>query len=232
MGKPKILAGVLIVAIILAFVYVGNLPLPMNLENKVSDYFGLTVQAATTSGVALSATVSTVLTVSVDNDTNNFGNLTPGTPKYYQLSASLFSNNDIGYNIRVNRNNNPTSTLTLGGLPTTATNTIPDATSWDSTGDGNATTTPGATLSFRVRKTESTQGTCYDSTEETWWGSDNPILSKYAGFPTSTTNIINFNCTSYQSATTTAVYWYRLDAPANQYTGDYSGGITYTITAN
>lgn len=241
MSNSKTLAGLLIGTIILSFLYIGNFSASSNLENNIFGYFGAVVQAATSgnSGVSLTATVGSVLTVSVDNATAAFGNLTPGTPIYTSTTVSIFSNNNTGYNVKINRDNNPTSTLTLDGLPATATNTIPDATSWDSTGNGNATSSTatstgiGEKLSFRVRSTESTGGTCFDASEEqNWWGLDGST-PLYAGFPTSTVNnATTFNCSSFQSATTTAKHYYRLDAPSNQYTGDYSGGITYTAAVN
>jgi len=227
MQKSKTLAGILAGILILTFVYVGNFPVSSDLENEVMDYFGMTVQAATTTGVTLSATINVQLSISVDNASVDFGNLSPGTPIYTSTTVSLNSNNATGYNLKVNRNNAATSTLTLGGS-INATNTIPDYTPlWDSTSDGNATATPSSTLSFRVRSTESTAA-CNSTT---WWGTDGgtPL---YGGFPISATaTSTTFNC-AYQSATTTAKHYYRLDAPGSQYAGAYSGGITFTATVN
>lgn len=238
MSNSKNLASILIGIIILSFVYIGNFSVPLNLESEILDYFGMTVQAATSTGVTLSTIVNVQLTVSVDNASVDFGSLTPGTPIYSSTSLSINTNNPGGYNVKINRNNSTSTTMTLGGLPD-ATNTIPDYTPpWLVTDDGNATsseTSLAANLSFRVRLAETSTSTCGTTASTTaWWGSNDVAgTAKYAGFPTSTTNTTTFNCPTFTSATTTAKHYYRLDAPiVGQYIGSYSGGITFTAIAN
>jgi hypothetical protein len=111
------------------------------------------------------------------------------------------------------------------------TNTFPDYTAWDPTangGNGNATTTPGSTFSFRVNYTGTTSN--YNST---WWGTnDNDGTAKYGGMPVSSQQIMTCNSSSCQNGTTDTIIKYRADAPASQPIGDYSGSITITALPN
>ena len=167
--------------------------------------------------------VSITLTITPSNV--NLGTLIPGIPITVTSTATVTATNaSLGYNLLVKRDS---STSTLSYL----TNTFPDYTAWDPTangGNGNATTTPGSTFSFRVNYTGTTSN--YNST---WWGTnDNDGTAKYGGMPVNSQQIMTCNSSSCQNGTTDTIIKYRADAPASQPIGDYSGSITITALPN
>jgi len=179
--------------------------------------------ATSTGGVTLSTNVQTAITLTLATGTVPFGNLTPGTPVISTTSASIQTNNSSGITLQLNRN---TAGQTL--LHTDATTPFPDATSWNGS-NAALTTAVGANLHFKVANTGTDAG-LYSST---FWGpndTDGAGNAKYAGFPT-TSQTIASNAT-YVSTAQTVVSRYRIDAPATQKSGAYSGGITYTAFAN
>lgn len=179
--------------------------------------------ATSTGGVTLSTSVQAAITLTLATGTVPLGNLTPGTPIFATTSASVDTNNATGLTFQVNRNS-ATSTL----LHTDAATTFPDQTAWNGS---NATTTNilGANLHFKVAATGTDAG-LYSSG---FWGNndtDGAGNARYAGFPTAATTIAS-NAT-YVGSTQTIVSRYRINAPATQKTGTYSGGITYTAFTN
>jgi hypothetical protein len=67
----------------------------------------------------------------------------------------------------------------------------------------------------------------------TWWGagsSCHDALNEYAGFPAVDTNIMEH--TAYSGTATDTSICYRVDTPATQRSGDYTGIVTYTATGN
>lgn len=190
-----------------------------------SPLFTDPAQAATSTGsVTLSTNVQAAITLTLATTSVPLGNLTPGTPLFATTSATIATNNATGMTFAVNRNNNPTTTLVHSDTSTT----FPDATAWNGS---NATTTNliGANLHFKVANTGTDAG-LYNST---FWGpndTDGASNAKYAGFPTSLQTIAATS--SYIGSNQTVVSRYRIDAPATQKTGAYSGGITYTAYTN
>ncbi len=202
---------------------IANLNTPYDAVNnpptKGSWYAGMTAEYS--------------ITLTLSTTTINFGSFSPGMIATATNTLTVETNNPTGFILKVTRDFT-TSTMTLAGLAN-ATNTIPDQTAWNSTGNGNATTTAnldgnGRVLAFRVRYS----GTNTSNYNSTWWGiDDTDANAKFAGFPppSSETNTI-VNRTSSSSPATDTVIFYRLNVPDNQYIGSYSGTITYTVTVN
>lgn len=107
---------------------------------------------------------------------------------------------------------------------------FPDAAPrWDPTANGNAGnagTVPGQTFAFRVQS-----GGTTSNYATTWWGaSDADGTAQYAGFATTSQQIMD--CTTCNSGSTDTVIKYRADAPTSQASGAYTGLITYTALTN
>lgn len=163
-----------------------------------------------------------MMTITVD-PTVNFGVILPeiatitSSAVYVDMPGST-----SGYNLSVKREDS-NSTL---DLTTEAVTDFPDYTDWNNSGSGNATTTPGNNLSFRVKQTGTTSN--YSST---WWGSDDTLVNaKYGGFPAVNTQFMS--CPTCNWGTTATVIDYRASAPINQKSGSYDGMITITALAN
>ena len=124
--------------------------------------------------------------------------------------------------------NSATSTIASGTIA------FPDYTSWGpsgstcASGQGNGTTTPGNTLSFRVASSGTTANYC-----AFWWGaSDSGGTAIYAGVPTTTQIIVNSTSSASQNGTTAVTILYSANAPTSQKATSYTGGVTITAIAN
>ena len=156
------------------------------------------------------------LTLTLGSSSAPLGSLTSGVPAFATTTMSVLAENlTNGYQIQVNR---ASSTATM--THTDATTTIPDFTAWDSSGSGNANSTPAQTLSFRV----STSTANYDAT---WWGSGTPL---FGGIPLVAETVMN--CTGCVNGTTDTSVSYRVDVAPTQKSGAYAGVITYTALSN
>jgi hypothetical protein len=103
---------------------------------------------------------------------------------------------------------------------------FPDATVWNPSGSGNAVTSTGQNLSFRVMQSSTTAN--YNAT---WWGtSDINGQAKYAGFPIASQQFMVCPTCNFGMSTTTISY--RATAPIFQRNGTYDGTITITALAN
>ena len=132
-----------------------------------------------------------------------------------------------GYTLSIQRNS-ATSTIASGTIA------FPDYTPWGpsgstcASGEGNGTTTPGNTFSFRVASSGTTANYC-----SFWWGaSDSGGTAIYAGVPTTTQIIVNSTSSASQNGTTTVTILYSADAPTSQEATNYTGGVTITAIAN
>ncbi|HRY36623.1 MAG TPA: hypothetical protein P5230_01930 [Candidatus Magasanikbacteria bacterium] len=163
-----------------------------------------------------------VMTITID-PTVNFGEILPDIPTFVSSSVYVTMPGSFsGYNLSVKRED-PTSTL---DMITNQVNDFPDYTSWNPSGSGNATTTPGNNLSFRVKQTGTTS-----NFNSAWWGSDDTILNaKYGGFPAINSQFMQ--CLTCNWGTTVTVIDYRASAPLDQKSGSYDGVITITALAN
>lgn len=165
----------------------------------------------------LNLAVTSTITFNLATTTVALGTLTPGSAIISTTSCTITTNAANGWQLLVKRNN-ATATLMHSDLTTA----FPDATAWNGS---NANISPGSNLSFRVYQGGTTAG--YNAT---WWGSDDAQgNAKWAGFPTASVNVAT--TTSYAASAATVVYGFRVDAPATQKTGTYTGGITLTALA-
>lgn len=169
------------------------------------------------------------LTISLDGATEAFPPLTPGTLVATSSIVTIRSANQTGFSLAVRRSN---ATATLR-LTTNTSLTIPDKTNWSpglattSAGNATASTTEPLTLQFRVKQT----GTDTANYASAWWGTDDTTVNAlFAGLPSSDTEIANRSTSAL--ATTTISVLYNLNVPSTQPSGDYSGDVVYTVTAN
>ena len=166
----------------------------------------------------LNLTVTSTLTFNLATSTIALGTLTPGTAIISTTTCTITTNAANGWQLLVKRNS-ATSTL----MHSDGTTAFPDATAWN--GSDNATISPGSNLSFRVYSGGTTAG--YNSS---WWGTDDSGNAKWAGFPP-TTSVNIAVATGYSASAATVTYGFRVDAPATQKTGSYTGQITLTALA-
>lgn len=179
--------------------------------------------------VCASAAAPTSMTFTTDSGSEAFPAVTPGTVSATSSILSVTTSNATGFVVSLARDN-AAGTMALAGFPSTL---IPDKTAWSpgvattSAGNATASTTQPETLQFRVRQA----GTDVPNYASAWWGSDDTTANAlFAGFPSSAQTIIN-RSTAAGSGTTSYVL-YNLNVPVTQTNGSYSGGLTYTATAN
>jgi hypothetical protein len=198
-------------------------------------------------GEAVSLTVTVSSALSFTSSTDQFGTLTPGTFKIATTTLSVTTNANDGYNITLYGDDQSTSD-TVMDLTTNASTGITDQTEWipgggitpATTTTGNAVVrgsldSSGDVLAFRVYS--STTPAFYSTS---WWGATNLVgVAKWAGIPSSTVQRRIGNVQSkgggnsvYNSSEQLITIAYYLDVPTTQVAGSYSGGLTYTATAN
>jgi len=202
-------------------------------------FAGFYAKRAYGEAVNLTATIQSSLTFTTATD--QFGTLTPGTYSIATTTLIVTTNNVAGWNITLSGDDQGTNN-TVMDLDTDPNVGITDQTEWI---PGSATTTPGNAvtranldnsgdvLAFRVMSASSTNGTAFLSTA--WWGnSDADGTALWAGIASSTVQrkIGDAGSGSYSSSPHINTVQYYLDVPATQKTGNYSGGLTYTATAN
>lgn len=178
-------------------------------------------------GVTLETNIQTIFTFSIDSNTLDLGDLVPGIPVSGTSVLGVETNNETGFNIIVARNDSDT-TLDLG---TDDTVNITDQADWNSNNPNavikDSLDNSGDVFAFRVKETGTDSGN-YNSI---WWGdTDGDSDALFAGIPYPAKTIINR--TSVSSPLTDSIVEYYLDVSANQETGAYDGGVTYTATAN
>lgn len=178
-----------------------------------------TKSATATDQVNLSVSVTQALTLGCGADVN-FGTLTPGVAVTGTSTCSV-TTNAVGYTLNVKRDDADTTM----DLDSDATKNITDKTAWTSA-TPNGGTWSGTGLGFRVKQTGTNSG--YNST---WWGTDDTAPNaKYAGLPSSYDKILEYG--SYSATATDTVIEYKLDVPASQPSGAYSGTVTFQAVGN
>ncbi|MDP2736929.1 MAG: hypothetical protein Q8O59_04105, partial [bacterium] len=181
--------------------------------------------------ITIAAAGGSYLYFSVDSGNETFPTVEPGAVSATTTILTARTNNAAGFNITVIRDDADTTM----DLTTDAAVNIPDKTNWNPTtnvcanNDGNATasTTEPLTLQFRIRY----NGTDAANYCSNWWGTDDTTANaKFAGFPSAAQQLINRSSSAVASSTSYVLY--NLNVPSTQKTGSYTGGITYTATAN
>lgn len=173
-------------------------------------------KSATTDQIDLSVEVASAIGIVCPNP-SAFGTLTAGTPEVVTATCTATSNGASGYVLQIKKDN--ATTLTSGG------NSISDKTAWNS-GTPNSAVWSGTGLGFRVMQTGTDEG--YSTT---WWGTDDTAPNAlYAGLPAAYVTILND--TTYSASATETVIEFKVDVPASQATGTYTGTATFQGTVN
>lgn len=166
------------------------------------------------------------LTFTTDGTTESFGTVTPGVLVATTSILTVNTGNTTGFNITINRDDS-TGTMSFGSIY------IPDKTDWvpggatTSVGNATASTTEAQKLQFRVRLA----GTDTPNYASVWWGTaDTTAAALFAGIPPTAKQIVNRSVSAGTDTVTRVLY--NLTTPVTQQNGSYSGGITYTATAN
>lgn len=201
--------------------------------------FGI-AQHARGEAVTLQVVVNSALTFTTTTD--NFPNITPGTPQFATTTLSVSTNNAAGWNVTLYGDDQSPSD-TVMDLSTDAAVGITDQAEWI---NASATTSPGNAvrigsldnsgdvLAFRVMAASGSTPFRASS----WWGTADAYTDNantlWAGIASSTIQrrIGNAGTGSYSASAHLNTVLYYLDVPASQQTGTYTGGLTYTATAN
>jgi len=174
---------------------------------------------ADTDIVNLSTNVQNAMVFSITTgDTVAFGDLTPGTPIAAPATgtiASVTTNAANGYTLGVHDSiaGSDSCLVNAGTYIADYAGTIATPTTWVNTG-------LGITLYAA------------DTNKEAKWGTGttyDDANNKYAGVPETVTTA--HTVTGYHSGADTSSWAFKLDTPASQKTGAYSGSITFTATA-
>lgn len=148
----------------------------------------------------------TSLSLIVDSNTKNLGNIDPGTPVTAESTLGVTSDSWGGYDLLASEDQKMTHT----DLATTVDDyscAIANPCLWSGTG-----------LGFTVKSGTGVEAKWRDG-----------INFKYAAF--SSTDTAFHEKTGYSSGADNTVVEYKVDTPASQKSGDYSNVITYTAIA-
>lgn len=190
--------------------------------------------------VNLQVVVNSALTFVTTTD--NFPNITPGTSVFATTTLAVTTNNAAGWNVTLYGDDQSPSD-TVMDLSTDAAVGITDQAEWinaaATTSAGNAVRigsfdNSGDVLAFRVMSASGSTPFRASS----WWGTADVYTDNannlWAGISSSTIQrrVGNAGAGSYSASTHLNTVLYYLDVPATQQTGTYTGGLTYTATAN
>lgn len=201
-------------------------------------FSGLYAKYAYGEAVTLTVTVNSTLTFTTS--TNQFPNLTPGTPTQATTTLSVTTNNTAGWNVTLSCDER-TLTVACGDLDTDTTVELPDATEWiipaaaATTTAGNAVAITSGVDALYFRVMSASGSAPFLSTA--WWGTSDAMFNAnqlWAGIASSTnvSRIGNAGSGSYSASAHLNTVQYYLDVPATQQTGAYSIPLTFTATAN
>jgi hypothetical protein len=169
------------------------------------------------------------ITLTLNSSTVTLPNLIPGIAVSATTTATVsVTGATSGYTLSIKRNS---ATSTLASSSTA----FPDYTpAWApsgsscASGQGNGTTTPGNTFSFRIASSGTTANYC-----SFWWGtSDAGGTAIYSGVPTTSQIIVNSTSSASQNGTTVVTILYSANAPSSQKAASYTGQVTITAIAN
>lgn len=197
-----------------------------NGQNKQLARVG-TVQAATaTTNITLTTTVLEAISISITSGgTIAFGNLTPGTSApLCNGSGSVLAvttNASNGYTMGVSDTSDTNSPLVFNGVY------IPDATGGTMTTPVTWTTNGAGFLGLGI--TNFADATTKNTSK---WGTGTTacdVYNKWAGVPAS--NSVGHTVTGWRASADSSSWGWKIDAPASQITGAYSGPVLFTATS-
>ena len=201
----------------------GAMPIDINVE--VQDTLTLDCFDTATGTGDLNVTLGT---------TTDPGKVTAGTPATGQSTCTVTTNDDQGYYLTLIDDNAATNTVLTHTDPHTgATYEIQDLTQFPATTTWTTPTTKG--LGFSVVTFPDTQ-TNNNTLDETWTNTSlcpegtAADTNTYAGIPDTAETISAV--TQYESNQTTTNICYKVDVPASQASGQYTGSVTYTATSD
>jgi uncharacterized protein (TIGR02145 family) len=170
--------------------------------------------------------------------TTNPGTVTAGTPAIGQSQCTVTTNDDQGYYLTIQDNNQATHTTLTHTDPNTGTiYEISDLTQYNETTpvteNWTAPTTKGLGFSItqfpQTDTSHNTLGTIWTNTNQCPEGT-NPDTNDYAGIPDTPQAISAV--TAYQATATTTQVCYKVDVPPSQPSGQYTGEVTFTATSD
>ena len=202
---------------------------PINLNTEVKDT--LTLDCYDTAG----STGDYTVTLGTVTDP---GKVTAGTPATGQSTCTVTTNDDQGYYLTLIDDNAVANTVLTHTDPHTgSTYEISDLTQYafntPNTINWNAPTTKG--LGFSVITFPDTQ-TDNNTIDDIWTNTNQcpegtaADTNTYAGIPDTAETISAV--TQYESLSTTTNICYKVDVPASQASGQYTGSVTYTATSD
>ena len=201
----------------------GAIPIDINVE--VQDT--LTLDCYDTQGTTGDYTVTL-------GTTTDPGKVTPGSPAVGQSTCTVTTNDDQGYYLTLIDDNTATNTVLTHTDPHTGSiYEIQDLTQFPATTAWTTPTTKG--LGFSVVTFPDTQ-TTNNTIDDIWTNTsqcpegNNPDTNTYAGIPDTAETISAV--TQYESLSTTTNICYKVDVPASQASGQYTGSVTYTATSD
>ena len=197
---------------------------PIDINVEVQDTLTLDCFDTTTGTGDLNVTLGTAA---------DPGKVTAGTPAVGQSTCTVTTNDDQGYYLTIIDDNAAANTVLTHDDPNTATTyEIQDLTQFPTTTTWNAPTTKG--LGFSVITFPDTQ-TANNTIDDIWTNTSTcpegaADTNDYAGIPDTAQTISAV--TQYESLSTTTNICYKVDVPASQASGQYTGSVTYTATSD
>ena len=197
-----------------------------NGQNKQLKPIGDAQAATATTNITLTATVIQAISIAITSGgTVALGNLTPGTSApICNGSGSVLTvttNASNGYTMGVSDTSDTNSPLTFGGVY------IPDATGGTMTTPVTWTTNGAGFLGLGI--TNFAAATTKNTTK---WGAGTTacdVTNKWAAVPSATS--VGHTVTGWRAAADSTSWGWKLDAPASQETGAYSGVVLFTATS-
>jgi hypothetical protein len=203
-------------------------------------FVGLPTYYTFAADAALSVNVLSSMTFSVSTD--DWTDLTPGTPAYATSTLSMLTTNNTGYNVTLQCTGKTTDYCLTH---TDTTTQIADDTDQWSIGAATATTTAGNAsqltsgediFAFRGMTATSSQPGTGRLFPTTWWGTVDAWpgvgTTLWAGVASTTNPSRIGNISWYNAATDLNTVQYYVDVLGTQKGGVYSATLVYTGTAN
>jgi len=191
-------------------------------------------------GEAVTLTVTVASTLSFTTSTDQFPDLTPGTPVQATTTLSVTTNNANGWNVTLSCDDR-TESVACGSIDGLNVTELPDGNEWiiaaaaatTTAGNAAAITSGDNFLYFRMMSASGSEP--FLSTA--WWGTSDAMFNGsqlWAGIASSTnvSRIGNAGTGSYSASAHLNTVQYYLDVSSGQKTGDYQAPLTFTATAN
>jgi hypothetical protein len=202
---------------------------PLNINTEVLDTLTMDCYESTNGSGTYDVLLGTV---------SNPGYVTAGTPAIGQSTCTVTTNDDQGYYLTVEDDNGISSTVLTHTDPNTgAIYEIQDLTPWNdttlTTENWTTPTTKGLGFSIITFPDTDTSNNIFDGI---WTETGNcpeginPDSNDYAGFPDTPQTIAAVP--QYTANHTTTNICYKVDVPASQPSGIYTGSVTYTATSD